>query len=57
MTNDAKDKLESDDSVIAELMGYDKWPRDVSIAFDRALGGATLKYLKKYGKRFRFRRH
>jgi hypothetical protein len=46
MTDEANDESESDEGGIGELMGYDKWPRDVSIAFDRALGVATLKYLK-----------
>jgi hypothetical protein len=31
---------------IAELMGYDMWPFDVSIAFDRALGPVVIKYIK-----------
>ena len=52
MTNEAKDERESDDSAIAELYGYDKWPRDVSLAFDRALGVASLKYLKNMGNDF-----
>lgn len=43
MTNDA----EADEGdPIGELMGYDKWPEDVAIAFDRARGVATLKYIK-----------
>jgi len=46
MTDKAKDESESDDSGIVELMGYDKWPRDVSLAFDRALGVASLRYIK-----------
>ncbi len=40
MTDEAKDEPESDGGSIAELMGYDKWPEDVSIAFDRVLGVA-----------------
>ena len=36
MTDEAKDENESGFSPIAELMGYDKWPLDVSIAFDQA---------------------
>lgn len=43
MTNEAE---AGEGDPIAELMGYDKWPRDVAIAFDRARGVATLKYLK-----------
>ena len=46
MTEEIKDESENDGSAIAELMGYDKWPRDVSIAFDRARGVASVKYLK-----------
>ncbi len=46
MTDEPKDESESDGSGIAELMGYDKWPRDVSLAFDKALGVASLKYIK-----------
>jgi hypothetical protein len=34
------------DDDLAELMGYDKWPEDVAIAFDRARGVVSLKYLK-----------
>ncbi len=46
MTDEGNDESESDSSAIAEFMGYDKWPLDVSIAFDRARGVATLKYIK-----------
>lgn len=34
---------EETDQYIAEVAGYDKWPRDVSIDFDGALGLATVK--------------
>lgn len=37
---------ESNGDDLAELMGYDKWPREVSLAFDRALGVVSVKYLK-----------
>jgi hypothetical protein len=46
MTDEANDESESGDDAIAELQGYDKWPEDVSIAFDQALGVATLKSIK-----------
>jgi hypothetical protein len=31
---------------VAELMGYDTWPQDISHAFDHALGVTAVKYLK-----------
>ncbi len=34
------------DDPLGELMGYDKWPRDVSFAFDRARGVVSVKYIK-----------
>ncbi|MBK9259948.1 MAG: hypothetical protein IPM54_08950 [Polyangiaceae bacterium] len=34
---------EEADEYFAELFGYDKWPRDVSIDFDRAMGLTTVK--------------
>ncbi len=46
MTDEATVGSEGIDDDLAELMGYDKWPEDVSIAFDQALGIATLKYTK-----------
>jgi len=46
MTDKPNDESESDDSDVAELMGYDKWPRDVSLAFDRARGVASVKYIR-----------
>ncbi len=46
MTDEPKDESESDGSGIGELMGYDKWPEDISIAFDRALGVVMLKWRK-----------
>jgi hypothetical protein len=43
MTIDANDESGNGGDAIAELQGYDKWPEDVSIAFDRALGVAKRK--------------
>ena len=42
----AKIVAESNGDDLAELMGYDKWPREVSLAFDRALGVVSVKYLQ-----------
>jgi hypothetical protein len=45
--DETNNESEGGGDAIAELFGYDKWPRDVSIAFDRSLGVASLKYVKK----------
>jgi hypothetical protein len=47
VTAEPNDESESRGDGIAEMYGYDKWPEGVSIAFDRALGVASLKYLRK----------
>lgn len=46
MTDEANKEGKFDDSVVVKIMGFDKWPRDVSLAFDRALRVASLKYIK-----------
>lgn len=46
MNNTGKIEAPIDDTNIIEIMGFDKWPRDIALAFDRALGDLSLKYLK-----------
>ncbi|HRI72413.1 MAG TPA: hypothetical protein PK156_49600 [Polyangium sp.] len=46
MTDTANDESENDSDVIGKLMGYDKWPEEVAIAFDHARGVLSAKYLK-----------
>lgn len=46
MTDEPNDESESGGDSIAELQGYDKWPEDVAIAFERAHGVASLKNIK-----------
>ena len=46
MTDEPKDESESGDDALGELMGYDKWPEDVAIAFERARGVASVKYIR-----------
>ena len=45
MSDKPNDELESDNDAIAEFMGYNKWPKDVAIAFERVRGVASLKNL------------
>ncbi len=46
MAEKSMDKFDDNVMDLAELMGYDKWPFEVAVAFDRARGVASLKWIK-----------
>ena len=46
MAEESNDETESSDDALGKLMGYDKWPDDVAIAFERARGVASVRYIK-----------
>ena len=43
-TNEESDDEEED--FMGKLMGYDKWPEDVAVAFERARGTAHVRYAR-----------
>ncbi len=46
MNDETKDDSESSDDVMGKLMGYDKWPQSVAVAFEQARGAAHVKYVR-----------
>ncbi len=46
MSRESTDESNDRDDALGEMMGYDKWPRDVAMDFERARGAASLEYIK-----------
>lgn len=46
MIEESRDESEGNDDALGELMGYDKWPQDVAMEFERTRGAASLDYIK-----------
>lgn len=46
MIEESTGESDVNDDALGEMMGYDKWPQDVAMDFERARGVASLEYIK-----------